>query len=141
MINAEGKPRNANTIITPRQYLQDACFTAFICGEKELIEEMAEALQNPKWVFFLGRKSCVPSCPVFNGIVYDKTAEQALLDQESFPVRLRKNEPATARILYETPSVDNPTYSRSDEIVDMGKREFRRRDITLKYMEVKNVSE
>lgn len=71
LFNTKGEKRNGDggaTIITPRQYLQDACFTVMLSAEKTLIEECATALQNPIWPIYLGRKSCVPSCPVFKEI-------------------------------------------------------------------------
>lgn len=62
-LNAEGKPRG-DTILTPRGYLEDACFTAFLSGPDELLEACAEALRHPIWVPCLGRRSCPPTRPL-----------------------------------------------------------------------------
>ena len=64
-LNAEGKPRTGgDTIITPKQYLQDARFTVFLWGDEETLNACFQAMAHPKWVVYLGRKSCVPAVPV-----------------------------------------------------------------------------
>ena len=45
-------------------YIQDAIFTVFIVGEIELLKNIFNAFQNPKWPVYLGRKSCVPTSPI-----------------------------------------------------------------------------
>ncbi|MBR6186632.1 MAG: type I-E CRISPR-associated protein Cas5/CasD [Clostridia bacterium] len=64
-LNAEGKPRSGgNTIITPKQYLQDARFTVFLWGNEETLAACFRAMAHPKWAVYLGRKSCPPAVPV-----------------------------------------------------------------------------
>lgn len=64
-LNAEGKPRSGgDTIITPKQYLQDARFTVFLWGSEETLASCFRAMEHPKWAVYLGRKSCVPAVPV-----------------------------------------------------------------------------
>lgn len=63
---ADGKIRSTdNTIVSPKMYLVDASFLVVITGEKSILKEMAQALKNPKWIIYLGRKSCVPTRPIF----------------------------------------------------------------------------
>ena len=65
MLNAKGKPRGGgSTIITPRQYLQDARFAVYIWGDDGLLNEAYNAFLHPKWAPYLGRKSCTPSIPI-----------------------------------------------------------------------------
>ena len=57
------------TIISPRAYLEDASFLVAFeqrDGQSEILEDCAAALQSPKWPLFLGRKSCVPTRPIFD---------------------------------------------------------------------------
>ena len=61
--NAEGKPRG-DTIITPREYMQDACYTVFLTGSDEWLSACEQALLHPVWVPSLGRRSCPPSRPL-----------------------------------------------------------------------------
>ena len=69
MTAATGKPRvGGPTIITPRQYLQDACFTVGLQGEGAILEEIRKAIVAPHWQMYLGAKSCVPSRPLFEAL-------------------------------------------------------------------------
>jgi len=52
------------TLITRREYLADASFLVALQGDETLIEEVAATFVKPKWPFYLGRKSCLPSRPV-----------------------------------------------------------------------------
>ena len=42
------------------------------------MDQMAHALQNPVWPVYLGRKSCPPARPVFEGVGYHNTLAEAL---------------------------------------------------------------
>lgn len=57
------------TIISPRFYLEDAAFLIAM-EEREintdLTRQCADDVQNPTWPLFLGRKSCIPTRPVFD---------------------------------------------------------------------------
>jgi CRISPR system Cascade subunit CasD len=64
---ASGKP-NPNMVVTYREYLEDARFGVIVQGEKSLITMIGKALQNPIRGIWLGRRSCIPSRPVFGGI-------------------------------------------------------------------------
>lgn len=68
LFNTKGERRNSDggaTIITPRQFLQDACFTVALSAQESLIMECAAAILDPVWPIYLGRKCCIPSCTVF----------------------------------------------------------------------------
>ncbi len=72
LYNAEGKKREGGpTILTPCQYLQDACFTVALSGDELLLEQIRDALFHPVWQIYLGRKSCVPSRPVYEALTND----------------------------------------------------------------------
>lgn len=76
MLNSQGKPRG-ETIITPKQYLQDASFTVWLWGEPVLFETVYQAFLHPHWAPYLGRKSCVPSVPLLPVIVEADSIEAA----------------------------------------------------------------
>jgi CRISPR system Cascade subunit CasD len=57
--------------ITHRQYLTDASFGVILRGDPALLAETAAALKNPTWGIWLGRKTCIPSAPVFAGLKED----------------------------------------------------------------------
>ena len=56
-----------DAVLTYRQYLNDAGFVALLEGEKAFLIRIADGLKNPVWGVWLGRKSCIPSSPVFAG--------------------------------------------------------------------------
>lgn len=68
----DGKPRAKNgqalAVLTHRQYLTDAAFGVLLEGNKALLGEITDALGNPVWGIWLGRKTCIPSSPVFIGL-------------------------------------------------------------------------
>lgn len=54
--------------VTRRHYLADAVFLAGIEGEKDLLNELKEALENPFYPLYLGRRSCPPTGQLVLGI-------------------------------------------------------------------------
>lgn len=74
---SEGKkPNGAGTKMTYRYYLQDMAYAVALQAPAKLVEEVAEALRNPAWDLYLGRKNCVPSEFIGQGVFAD--ADQAL---------------------------------------------------------------
>ena len=66
------------TLLSRRQYLFDASFLVALHGPPETIRRCADALDNPVWPVFLGRKCCVPGQPVLAGIGSFDTVSDAL---------------------------------------------------------------
>jgi len=65
IVNAEGKKKLNRTVISPRYYLSDAVFLVGLEGDRMLLENLQTALRVPVWPLALGRKSFVPSAPVY----------------------------------------------------------------------------
>lgn len=81
-MKANGTP-NKNCVLTYRQYLLDSFFGIILYGENELLISLAKALQDPKWGIYLGRKTCIPSAPVYAGLFENETdAYQALIGDQ-----------------------------------------------------------
>jgi CRISPR system Cascade subunit CasD len=55
--------------VTRRKYLADASFAVVVFGNPDTIDRVAVALDNPKWGTYLGRRSCIPSRPILEGVV------------------------------------------------------------------------
>ena len=56
VIKADGK--GTDTVVSYRDYLADASFTVGLQSENlQLLQDIADALQSPKWPLFLGRKA------------------------------------------------------------------------------------
>jgi CRISPR system Cascade subunit CasD len=56
--------------MTYRYYLQDAVFAVVLEVPVDKAEAIAQALQNPAWDVYLGRKNCVPTDFIYRG-TYD----------------------------------------------------------------------
>ena len=73
----DGKPRKSDgggTKMTYRYYLQDAAFAVVLEVPVDKAEAIAQALQNPAWDIYLGRKNCVPTDFIYRGI-FDNEAD------------------------------------------------------------------
>lgn len=79
IIQADGKPAKSG-VVSQRDYLADAAFLVGLeCEDRLLLERIYSALQNPVWTLALGRKSYVPSEPIWieNGL-QDSPLQEAL---------------------------------------------------------------
>ncbi|MYV46295.1 type I-E CRISPR-associated protein Cas5/CasD [Streptomyces sp. SID2888] len=66
------------TGVTQRFYLQDAVFVAALRGPKALMQSLEEAVRNPVFPLFLGRRSCPPTGPLSLGLRADARPEEVL---------------------------------------------------------------
>ncbi|SEF53875.1 type I-E CRISPR-associated protein Cas5/CasD [Nitrosomonas ureae] len=77
---SEGKKAvGGGTKMTYRYYLQDAVFAVVLGVPTDKAEAIAQALQNPAWDIYLGRKNCVPTDFIYRGTFDNEAAaiEQA----------------------------------------------------------------
>ena len=79
----DGKARAKNgqslAVLTHRQYLTDASFGVLLEAEQSFVTSIADALRNPVWGIWLGRKNCIPTAPVLAGLKSDKNEALRLL--------------------------------------------------------------
>jgi CRISPR system Cascade subunit CasD len=59
---------NQTMPLSYRYYLSDAVFVAAVEADKALLEGLLDALRNPTFPLYLGRRSCPPAGPVAIGI-------------------------------------------------------------------------
>ncbi|OPX56959.1 CRISPR system Cascade subunit CasD [Oceanospirillum multiglobuliferum] len=64
--SADGKAHTAK--ITHRYYQQDTAFAVALKVTAEQALSLEEALQNPVWTLYLGRKNCVPTELIYQGV-------------------------------------------------------------------------
>lgn len=62
--------------LSHRYYWTDAVFTAYIGGPKELLEGLQEALADPAYPLYLGRRACVPEGRIVLGVKDGSIADQ-----------------------------------------------------------------
>ena len=115
MMSAEGKIKYTGTTgeietwVMRKEYLADAAFLVTLQGDSGTVKDVAEALQNPVWPPFLGRKSCPPSAPVFAGLERFEGLIPALRSQPWRP-RLGNIDakPNSLRVVTEADPADGP---------------------------------
>lgn len=80
-VPAEKKKDHLKTILSTRDYRQDAaCLVAVQTTPKASLQlsDLVQAIQKPKFVLYLGRKSCPPSLPLWPQILEADNALQAM---------------------------------------------------------------
>jgi CRISPR system Cascade subunit CasD len=73
--------KKPETLLSRRQYLLDASFLVALQGSPEIVEGVTSAVQDPVWPYFLGRKCCIPTEPVFAGVGTFSDIQSALASQ------------------------------------------------------------
>ncbi len=131
VMSAEGKikinasTRLPETVVSERYYLCGASFLAAIQADVETIARLAEAIQAPVWPIFLGRKSCLPGRPPFEGTGDFDNLEIAL---RSYPLRSgQANNTLQVRAVIECSP--NEGVRRRDEIASHTRRTYHPRYI------------
>ena len=92
IIKASGE-QSTDGVVSDRFYLSDACFlVGFEGSDSNLLQQVLDALLNPKWPLALGRKSYVPAEPVWlpEGLRKDEKLKEALM---KYPWITRGNAP------------------------------------------------
>jgi CRISPR system Cascade subunit CasD len=100
LLTAEGKPKwssgKPHVEQTWRYYLCDASFLVALqpkqISNARMVAELAEAVQDPVWSLFLGRKSCPPARPIYDGVGDYASLEEAL---ENYPARFTEERQIT----------------------------------------------
>ena len=103
---ARAREHREFTVVSPREYLHDARFLVALavwpdhCGDDpRLLERISDSLRAPKWPLYLGRKSCVPTCPIVtrSALTSTYTGLETALRQEAWVAR--EGEDAQPRML------------------------------------------
>ena len=125
MIVASGG-KQSRTIVSHRQYLQDASFVVLITSaDQQLMDSIAKAVNDPKWIPYLGRKSCAPSKPIF---VFDTTRYISFMDCFcNVPLSDRTDDNEQSFLIEEEDDCGNKY--RRDEIIDNRERRFFLRNV------------
>ncbi|GHS89257.1 hypothetical protein AGMMS49957_12160 [Synergistales bacterium] len=126
LMTADGKYKNG-PIVSHRAYLQDASFLALLFGSDYLLDACVNALKCPVWTPYLGRKSCVPTKPLFEGESIEfSSPEEALRKWPQPPKSSTSKKPrydAQCRVWIEsTDSADRLT--RQDRLTKVAPRAF-----------------
>jgi CRISPR system Cascade subunit CasD len=115
IIRADGKP-SKDGVVSHRFYLSDAAFLVALEGDdRTLLEKAHSKLKDPTWPIALGRRSYLPSEPIWieNGL-QDAPLRDVLL-QWPWITTQRKWEDLPERLLVSLESVDGSGVLRMDQ--------------------------
>lgn len=134
-------------LLSNRYYLADAAFLVGLEGPVDKLENLYNALENPVWPMFLGRKSYVPSKPFYlrDGLWRDVTLDAAL---SAYPLLIRAEEherllsalnrgnDIKIRLVYESKEVTHEVRNDQPKSFALGRREFGQRYVCTSYEEI-----
>lgn len=122
--SADGKVKDT-AVLTHRTYLNDAAFAVVLSGNSETIRALGNALADPVWGVWLGRKACIPSAPIMRGIFdSEEAALQKLIAGRTIQDFTRQREAA---------SFSDGTDTLMDEPISFGMvRQFAPRRVKLR---------
>lgn len=126
------------TAVTTRDYLADAVFLVGLEGpDRALLERAHAALQNPAWPLALGRKSYVPSEPIWvEGGVVDESIMSALA-AHPWLATARRGEVMPTRLLVSLESTDGSGALRMDQLLSsFAERRFGARHVRSEWVEL-----
>ncbi|WP_230741625.1 type I-E CRISPR-associated protein Cas5/CasD [Methanooceanicella nereidis] len=117
---AEGKFKGSDgeptTIISIREYIEDASFLVAIEGPGQLLYKIRDAMEDPRWPIYLGRKSCPPTRPIFETITQDYGSIDDVLAKypwSSYTCEVREKYPEELKCIVED---HNGPYMRTDRV-------------------------
>lgn len=115
IIKADGKP-SKDGVVSQRFYLADAAFLVALEGDdRELLGKAHAALRNPVWSLGLGRRSYIPSEPIWvDGGMQDDSLREVLA-RWPWIASLRKWETPPAKLLISFDSEDNSGALKMDQ--------------------------
>jgi CRISPR system Cascade subunit CasD len=120
VIKANGK--GTDTVVSYRDYLADASFTVGLQSEDlQLLQDIADALQSPKWPLFLGRKAFPLALPPLKpgDVPKEGCLEDHLLSDDK-----------KKRVVLETPDGER---TQHDWPLCFGERRFKPRTVTTRF--------
>jgi CRISPR system Cascade subunit CasD len=120
-----------DTVLSDRYYVADADYWVGLEGDVDQLTKLDNALQNPCWQLYFGRKSFVPSRPVRAGLV-DLPLHEAL-QQQPYEGKIARNQSPELRYVLE---VINSLDIRRDVPLDWQKRLFGSRCVETIFHEV-----
>lgn len=116
IIKADGTQAKDGGVVSQRHYLADAAFLVGLEGEdRELLAKAHRALRDPRWTLFLGRRSYLPSEPVWMGEGVQDAAVTEVLRSWPWIGNRRRWEELPNQILLSCESTDGSGVLRMDQ--------------------------
>jgi CRISPR system Cascade subunit CasD len=116
IIRASGKPAKDDGVVSQRFYLADAAFlVALENRDRDLLEKAFDGLRNPVWPLALGRKSYVPSEPIWIKDGIQDAPLRIVLEQWLWIAKLRKWENRPEKLLISIEAEDGSGVLKMDQ--------------------------
>ena len=132
-----GKVERNDLIVSRRYYLAGAVFLVGLAGDSILLERLFDAVHNPVWMLYLGRKAFVPGEPVWlpDGLRHGESLMQALSTYQPLVPIGRSSETVSEqfRVVRDDPDGEVMRY---DYPVSFARREFLPRRISVEFVSV-----
>lgn len=128
VLSSDGKAVK-NSVTSNRYYLSNAAFLVGLeSADLALLKSIQQALQQPVWTIFLGRKAFVPSASVWlpDGLRIEETLEKALEDYGWIYGWAADKAPAEVRVVIEDA---NGEQTRPDVPLSFAERRFSSRRV------------
>jgi CRISPR system Cascade subunit CasD len=109
------------TVLTDREYLLDHKFGVVLSGDPALLDACFQAMENPRWGVWFGRKNCIPAARICEGLF------SSIDDAEKHLLELSGWEPC--RTVIEAETFGDGTDSLMDVPLNFKTREFKPRRI------------
>lgn len=125
-----GKAVGGGSKMTYRYYLQDMAFAVVLQGPSEDVDLAANALKSPVWDLYLGRKNCVPTEIILQGVF--ESAEDAFSNVAGLAAS--KNRSEVFRVLQG--EHDGDVITLNDVPLQFGEhKKYRDRRVTIQKLE------
>lgn len=133
ILKASGQVERKNLVVSTRYYLADARFLVGLEGQTlSLLTQVHEALRDPHWPLYLGRKAFVPGEPAWlaDGL---RNGEELLEALRAYPWlgSNRQDRPEQMRLVVEDP--DGPEV-RADQPFSFAERRFAPRRVRTMFV-------
>lgn len=137
---AKADDSTPDTQTSLRYYLEEASFLVGLEGDSALLEKISDALKNPVWPIFLGRKSYIPTQPIVISNPIKSVSLIAALENEPLPSG--KSSVSHCRLILEC-DISEAECLVSDVPIsfDYDKRAFVSRPVKTLWRESKNIGE
>ncbi len=121
-----------DAVVSPREYLVNGKFGVFIKGPADIMKKCADALDNPVWGIWLGRKACVPAEKVCLG-VFDNFSSAFEQLRRVYKMLYSRDLPDTLRVVDEVGLLEG-----TETLFDIP-RDFHERIFDTRRVDVANV--
>ncbi len=132
----EVRATNLNTILSSRDYRCDALATVCLWPLRDdapySLQDLRQALERPRFVLYLGRKSCPPALPLQPRVVEGQSLSDAFAKAEGLPKMLEGLRRAESVSLFWEGEVEagippQQTFVRRDVLLSSRRRQFAER--------------